>query len=93
MVKRALVITVAIVLLGSAFCFVFACTSFAVYSGRTLYGMNFDDLPRGLRFALEERCEHSPLTSTASKPGSSTVYIKLSFGQGKLVKELPVLRN
>ncbi len=52
--KRALVIAFAVVLLGSASCFVFACTSFAVYSGRTLYGMNFDYPPCEVRFVLEE---------------------------------------
>ncbi len=54
MVKRALMIAFPVVLLGSVSCFVFACTSFAVYSGRTFYGMNFDYPPCEVRFALEE---------------------------------------
>jgi len=33
---------------------VLACTSFAVYSGRTFYGMNFDYPPCQVRFVLEE---------------------------------------
>ena len=31
-----------------------ACTGFAVYSGRTLYGMNFDYPPNEIRFSIEE---------------------------------------
>jgi hypothetical protein len=31
-----------------------ACTGFAVYSGRTLYGMNFDYPPNEVRFSIEE---------------------------------------
>ena len=54
MVKRALVIPIAVVLLGSASGFVLACTSFAVYSGRTFYGMNFDYPPCEVQFVLEE---------------------------------------
>ena len=52
--KRALVIAFAVVLSGSVSCFVFACTSFAVYSDKTLYGMNFDYPPCEVRFVLEE---------------------------------------
>jgi len=32
-----------------------ACTGFAVYSGRTLYGMNFDYPPNEIRFSIEEQ--------------------------------------
>jgi len=31
-----------------------ACTGFAVYAGRTLYGMNFDYPPNEVRFSIEE---------------------------------------
>jgi len=31
-----------------------ACTGFAVYSGRTLYGMNFDYPPNEIRFSIED---------------------------------------
>lgn len=31
-----------------------ACTSFAVYSSKTLYGMNFDYPPNEIRFSIEE---------------------------------------
>ena len=31
-----------------------ACTGFAVYSGKTLFGMNFDYPPNEVRFSIEE---------------------------------------
>lgn len=54
MARYAFVGVVLAVVLGSAPCTILACTSFAVYSGRTLYGMNFDFPPCELRFSLEE---------------------------------------
>ncbi len=52
--RQLAAVVVLVAFLGSASCFVFACTSFAVYSGRTLYGMNFDYPPCEVRFVLEE---------------------------------------
>ena len=54
MTRRALLGVVLAVVLGGAPFTIWACTSFAVYSGRTLYGMNFDYPPCELRFSLEE---------------------------------------
>jgi len=54
MARYAFVGVVLAVVLCSAACTIWACTSFAVYSGRTLYGMNFDYPPCELRFSLEE---------------------------------------
>ena len=54
MTRCAFVGVIFAVVLGSAICVVSACTSFAVYSGKTLYGMNFDYPPCEVRFVLEE---------------------------------------
>ncbi len=54
MARYTFVGVVLAVVLGSAPCMIWACTSFAVYSGRTLYGMNFDYPPCELQFSLEE---------------------------------------
>lgn len=54
MLRRALVISVVCMLSAAASWGVLACTSFAVYSGRTFYGMNFDYPPCQVRFVLEE---------------------------------------
>ena len=54
MARYAFVGVVLAAVLGGAPCTILACTSFAVYSDRTLYGMNFDYPPCELRFSLEE---------------------------------------
>jgi hypothetical protein len=54
MTRHALLGVVLAVVLGGAHCTMLACTSFAVYSGKTLYGMNFDYPPCEVRFVLEE---------------------------------------
>ena len=41
-------------LLGSLAYSASACTGFAVYSGKTLFGMNFDYPPNEVRFSIEE---------------------------------------
>ena len=52
--RQLIAVVVLAALLGGASWGVLACTSFAVYSGRTLYGMNFDYPPCEVRFVLEE---------------------------------------
>ena len=55
MMKRYVVLlSVCILLLGIIVEEGFACTSFAVYSTKTLYGMNFDYPPNEIRFSIEE---------------------------------------
>jgi hypothetical protein len=55
MMKRYVVLlSFCILLVGIAVEGVFACTSFAVYSSKTLYGMNFDYPPNEIRFSIEE---------------------------------------
>jgi hypothetical protein len=43
-----------LLLVGAVVLHGLACTSFAVYSGKTLYGMNFDYPPNEIRFSIEE---------------------------------------
>ena len=53
--KRAWILLAACLLLMAAYVLHgHACTSFAVYSERTLYGMNFDYPPNEIRFSIEE---------------------------------------
>ena len=54
MARHAFVGVVLAVMLGSAACTILACTSFAVYSGKPLYGMNSEYPPSEPRFSLEE---------------------------------------
>jgi len=55
MMKRYVVLlSVCILLVGIIVEGGLACTSFAVYSSKTLYGMNFDYPPNEIRFSIEE---------------------------------------
>lgn len=47
-------LVVCLLLVGTAALHGLACTSFAVYSERTLYGMNLDYPPNEIRFSIEE---------------------------------------
>lgn len=44
----------AVVLVGIASMAISACTSFAMFGNRTLYGMNFDYPPNEIRFSIED---------------------------------------
>lgn len=54
MKRTTVLLQVCLFLVGTVVLNGLACTSFAVYSGKTLYGMNFDYPPNEVRFSIEE---------------------------------------
>jgi len=54
MKRYVVLLSVCILLVGIIVEGGLACTSFAVYSSKTVYGMNFDYPPNEIRFSIEE---------------------------------------